>query len=152
MTSTLTRAQRADNVRPLVAAEFDRIRREATMAAGDVLTVMGLHLREVSERLDKPLVALAYGSVQHLLHGHAGLHCCCQDNVDGGECSAVPVGYVLDAFEAAASDYPITDPRKKLNGERKPTVSRKDPLAAMVASGLVSSPRNKTAFRPWKAA
>jgi len=138
---TPERERRAEAVRPLVRAEFDRLR-ALPLSKGDTLKTMGIHLRLVSERLARPLVADAYGSVQHLLHGHAGLHCCCKDNAEG-ECSATPEGYVLDAFEAAAGDYPILEPRKLAASQRKPVTSRKHPLAQMAAEGVVTLPRRR---------
>jgi hypothetical protein len=141
MSTHLSRQQRADAVRPLVRAEYDRLRGEVRMSSGDALTVMGIHLREVSEKMDKPLVSDAYGSVQHLISGHDGAKCKCRARKETPCVDGVPVGYTLDAFEAAAQDYPIPEPKKLRAAERKPVVSKRDPLAALIASGAVSRPR-----------
>jgi hypothetical protein len=141
MTATTTK-QRADAVRPLVEAEYDRLREEEGLPGDQALKIMGLHLAAVSDKLRIPLAGPSYGSVRHLISGHDGHVCTCKHEADGtiGECSRVPKLYVLEAFEAAAADYPIAEP-SKLASQRRAPRSRKDPLAAMIAEGIVTRPR-----------
>jgi len=128
-----------------VVAEYDRLRSEHGFTRDSALKVMGVHLRAVADKLRVPLSADAGGSVRHLISGHDNLRCTCKHLEDGtiGECSRTPILYMLEAFEAAAPDYPIVEPERVRASERRPPASRNDPLASMMVEYGIVRPRKR---------
>jgi len=115
------RAERADKIRPLFAAEYDRLRAK-DFNPDRALKVLGTLLQQtVSEVVPgghDRVQGDARACAQHFLHGHrvtvlgreTVIECRCRGSK--GECTGVPAAWTLEGWEAAAAFLPLEDPHE----------------------------------------